>query len=640
MASQTRNSTNTTIDAFDNNCLSRVSVGTMIDSSMSAGSIDTCSTITDYDIYARIDCEGTGESPVTSWKFSVANGGSTYCSGHTTSPAGTEGRTCGTTGFTLYSADCGHSEGVPSVTQWNGGNVDIFVEVTAMDAEVNTAFLNHLYHGVSYNDTVPPTAGVPTVYSLTTTHITIQKPSTPGNYGVTHWRTRRGGVVESGDIVIATTTYEWGPFSPGTGSQFDVQFKNTCGTYYGSYGADLLAWTLCSTVAKPTVAIQGDEIIRISWGDVTGGDNYRIRRNNTTILTSTDQGTPYDDNTVVAGNSYVYDIQVQNLGGYWNTYSVDSDSITAVGLPDAPVDPSITADGVGTATVSCDEPNMNGGNASDIEIQIDDDVTFNDGNGRRQTWVKGSDPSDPQTHQFTGCTADILYYARARYENEAGWGPYNASPYNSDTIWDQSNEPVWASPKFTARTSSSISFDWETPTDLGNCNLIEYDYQWKIDGGSYATVDTNSTNTYATKSTLSGGTKYWFEARAVTQWGDGVWNTEDYHWTLCIAPTISDVVANAIGQLRVTWSTVTGVDAWNLERSDTGSWTGEEELVEANINPSILYWDDGSRGNGFTWYYRLNADNADDNASAWSTPDSGTTWDNPAAPTNVDVNSI
>ncbi len=108
--------------------------------------------------------------------------------------------------------------------------------------------------------------------------------------------------------------------------------------------------------------------------------------------------------------------------------------IEVITVPDAPADPTISATAVKTMSVSSANP-ASGSPFTDVEIQISTSATFASGN---ITWVKGSAPSSPQTHDFVGgdgVVDDTLYYTRARYQNSGGWGDYNASPYNSATSY-------------------------------------------------------------------------------------------------------------------------------------------------------------------------------------------------------------
>lgn len=202
--------------------------------------------------------------------------------------------------------------------------------------------------------------------------------------------------------------------------------------------------------------------------------------------------------------------------------------------------------------------------------------------------------------------------------------------YASDIVWSQANAPAWASTKFPTRTINSILFDWITPTDLGDNNLIDYNYDWKIDGGSYAEVSTGSTNTSATKSGLAAGTKYWFKVNAQTEWGEGVSSTAEYHWTLCATPSAPTVTANAEGSLRIQHADIVGLDRWVVMRSPSGS--GYTEIYVSGAGATALDWSDIGLDDGENYYYKLYARNADGYNSALGGSTSAYTWNDPTAP--------
>jgi len=305
-------------------------------------------------------------------------------------------------------------------------------------------------------------------------------------------------------------------------------------------------------------------------------------------------------------------------------------SYTVPTAPSVPADPSITADGVGDATVSSTHGESG---LIDVQQEVSTSSTFA---SSVTVWRKYGAPDTPQTHQFTGLSADGLYYARVKYLNGVNWSAYNAYPYNSDRIWDQSNAPTWQIPTFTARTATSITLDWIQPTDLGNSTLDDYRVYYEAGDSTPDTfVDTGSSNSIYTKGSLSPGTLYYFNVAAWTQWGLGLPTASVVsHRTLCATPVISSVVANAKGQLRVSWTTVTGVSHWELEKSPNGTdtWT----TVDLAIPSTTLYKDVGSLGDGQDWWFRLRATNVDSYDSLNSDTESGITWD---VPDNQDLSS-
>jgi hypothetical protein len=176
-------------------------------------------------------------------------------------------------------------------------------------------------------------------------------------------------------------------------------------------------------------------------------------------------------------------------------------------VPDAPADPTISATGIGQVQVSSSSPPDGGAALDNVEHQISTSSTFSSGN---ITWTKGSAPSNPQTHTFTGLSNGTVYYARARYHNSAGWGSYNSSPYNSISTW---SVPGTANPTTSSLTSGiRITKNPTNPSDGGES--IDY---WKVyrsstSGGTYTAISGNiaiSNSTYDDYAPAGGETWYY-----------------------------------------------------------------------------------------------------------------------------------
>jgi len=398
-----------------------------------------------------------------------------------------------------------------------------------------------------------------------------------------------------------------------------------------------------SAPADPSIVADGTDSVTVSsntpssGGDTITNVEHQISTSSTFasgITTWTKGSAPTNPQThqftgLSSGQIYYARARYYNNYAGWgdyNAYPYNSD--TTWTLPAAPADPTISATAVKTMSVS--SPNPTSGSPYDnVEIKISTSITFASGN---ITYTKGSAPTDPQTHDFTstdGVTDGTLYYARARYHNGAGWGDYNASPYNSATSWDVSTPPTWAVPAFTGQGSSSIAFDWITPSSDGGTSITEYWYAWMIDGGSFAVIDTNSTNTSAVKSALSDGEKYWFKVLARNAVGSSPYSSTKFRWTLCLNPSAPTVTANAIKTLRIQHADdVTGQDKWRVMRAS--AWDGSYiEVHLSSAGGGALDWSDTGLNDGETWFYKLYAVNEDGNNSILGFYASGTTWDIP-----------
>jgi len=178
--------------------------------------------------------------------------------------------------------------------------------------------------------------------------------------------------------------------------------------------------------------------------------------------------------------------------------------------------------------------------------------------------------------------------------------------------------------RYIGEYSAGHSYDWEGYMSnwmlWGGTDVLTLAQIAEIYDRRYTIVDTASTSLSATQGSLSAGTQYEFYVYGNQAVGDGELSALGTFYTLCATPTISSVVAGA-SKLTINWSTVTGVDEWDLERSPNGSsgWA----TVEAGIAGGTLTKVDTIPRAGETWYYRLRAINPDADNSSWSANVSG-----------------
>jgi len=220
--------------------------------------------------------------------------------------------------------------------------------------------------------------------------------------------------------------------------------------------------------------------------------------------------------------------------------------------PSAPADPSIVADGVGDLTVSSNTPSSGGDTITNVEHQISTSPTFASGNS---TWTKGSAPTNPQTHQFTGEGNGQLHYARARYYNNyAGWGAYNASPYNSATTWDVPSTS--ADPTLVNFSNGVIRATKPTsPADNGSA-ITHWQVHWGVDSGVPVETGTSGDVVIGTSvynaSGLGNCNTFFFEVRFKNAVGYSAWSVGSVNettWCLPTAPADPTITATAVKQM-------------------------------------------------------------------------------------------
>lgn len=246
-----------------------------------------------------------------------------------------------------------------------------------------------------------------------------------------------------------TCTHHTWTFSNIDSMQIRARVSSASGSFIVAAKIDsfrgVVNYTTCTTPGTPGApSLSGVSSTKITVNkpsDPTGSPTEWQARTTDNVWTSswTSTATTSIDHTgLSAGTTYTYDVRFRDTSACTGSYGSNA-SITTDDVPDTPGDPtfsSLSADARGGfVTVSSNSPDNNGSSLTDVQFQIDDNTSFNNANGRRQTWTKGSAPSNPQTHNFTRMDYNVTYYARARYENGVGWSSYNSSPYNSTTTW-------------------------------------------------------------------------------------------------------------------------------------------------------------------------------------------------------------
>ena len=74
-------------------------------------------------------------------------------------------------------------------------------------------------------------------------------------------------------------------------------------------------------------------------------------------------------------------------------------------------------------------------------------------------------------------------------------------------------------------TNTEIDVTWTAPTDVGDSAIIDYQVQSKVDGGAFADLEANSTDTASTLDNPSTmGNRYDFRVRARNTQGVGPWS--------------------------------------------------------------------------------------------------------------------
>ncbi len=260
----------------------------------------------------------------------------------------------------------------------------------------------------------------------------------------------------------------------------------------------------------PTLTAQasGASTINLSWGPVTGAARYelwawdnenewqRLDGGETTPLTATS----YSHTGLTSGRTYYYQVRAINDSGDAGAWSARVNEVAGT-APDRPV---LTAT-PGYLQITVSWPAVTG--AARYELWAWD-----------SSWTRLDSDTNPITgtsYTHTGLTGGRTYYYQARSVDSGG----------TMSAWSgQVNATVLSSPNISAPTSFTaargdqmITLNWAAPASVAGLTLAGYEYRYAASGDALPATWTNVGNvTTATVSSLTNGTTYNFELRAVS----------------------------------------------------------------------------------------------------------------------------
>ena len=499
------------------------------------------------------------------------------------------------------------------------------------------------------------TPAAPTISSVTPGNVTLTVTWTiPGNGGstITGYDVRHklssaqdiaanwAEAANTGDDLSHTI----GSLANGTSYDVQVRAVNVAGDGAWSATTD---GTPRTTPAAPTITsvTPGNVTLTVTWTapDSTGGSaitGYDVRHKLTSAqdidANWTEAANTGDDLSHTIGsltNGTSYDVQVRAVNvagdGAWS----DTTDGTPRTTPAAPTISSVTA-GNASLTVTWVAPANTGGSAItgyDVRHKLTSaqDIPEN--------WTEAANTGNDLSHAITGLTNRTSYDVQVRAVNVAGDGAW--SDTSAGTPVAVPSAP--AAPTVTAG-NVTLTVTWAAPANTGGSAITGYDVRHKL--SSAQDIDANWTEVANTGDDLShtigsltNGTSYDVQVRAVNIAGDGAWSatTDGTPRTTPVAPTISSVTAGN-ATLTVTWvapdsnggSVVTGYDVRHKLTSAQdidANWT-----VVANTGNDLSHTIAGLT-NRTSYDVQVRAVNVAGDG-AWSATSAGTPVETPGAP--------
>ena len=202
-------------------------------------------------------------------------------------------------------------------------------------------------------------------------------------------------------------------------------------------------------------------------------------------------------------------------------------------------------------------------------------------NGGNWTDIANSDATT-MSYIVTGLTNGQEYTFKVRAVNNAG-----AGAASDEAKATPSTTP--AKPTLTVVTGNQqVRLSWTAPTDTGGANITGYDYS-KDNGSSWSA--TNATTTTYTVTSLTNGTTYTFQVRAVNKKGEGAESDE-------VTATPRNFTATAGNQaVTLNWSAPPGTPAmtgWQYRSGSSGSWTAIPNSDASTTSYTVTGLDNGT----------------------------------------------
>ncbi len=362
-----------------------------------------------------------------------------------------------------------------------------------------------------------------------------------------------------------------------------------------------------SSPSQPTAAKASATTITVSWSAKTGATSYEVYRDTSgggsfsSKVGTVNSGTSYTD-TAPRGATYYYKVKACNASGC-SSLSVASAGVNlpgAVSKPNAPSKPTAAKASATTITVSWSGET----GATTYEVYRD---TSSGGSFSSKVGTVNSGT----THTDTA-TRGATYYYKVKACNVAGCSSLSVV---SDGVNLPSAFPTPTIKRVFIFGASSgdagkVRIDWDSMTGATSYNV----YRSTNANSGFSKISTENspdkTDTSATPNTT-----YYYKIDACNAAGCSAKSAAKSIKSPPSAVSISLSILDS-GQVRVTWSAVSGASKYHIYR-DTGSTvTDSDRKISTETTPNVT--DTSSLNNAnTTYYYRVQTCNSSGSCS-WS----------------------
>ncbi len=561
----------------------------------------------------------TGGSTITGYRYSI-NGGSTWTTISTTSPASLTGLTQGTNYTFELEAINVSGDSAPTSTTFTTTappSAPVITSIASQNQALAVTLTAPASNGSPITDYQWSTDAGTTWFSQTTSGNPCQTSGTSVTCEITALSTNGTTALTNGtpysiEMRAVNAVGDGAASSSQNGTPYTTPGAPTISTNQGG----MVAANQSLTVSFSTPANGGSAITTYQYSTDAGATWHSRTDGQTTSTTMTITALSTDGATALT-NGTTYDVEIRAVNAAGNGPASAVATGIPVTAPSAPTVSTVTSEN-GALGVTF-TPASNGGSAvTEYDYSTDNGTT----------WTTTGSLSS--TFTIPNLTNGTTYSVEVRADNSVGDSSPSAPV--SGTPATVPGQPVITS---TIRGNATITVNFTPPSNGGSTILS---YQYSTDAGATwhtaaSTADPMVITALSTNGTtpISNGTEYPVEIRAVNAIGDSVASSavEAAPATVPAAPTVTLTPGDGSISVAATvtdngGSPVTGID-YSL---DDVNWVSTGTTSSTFTVPSLT--------NGTSYTVWVRADNAIGDGTA-STPESATPRTVPGAPTNVEA---
>ncbi len=358
--------------------------------------------------------------------------------------------------------------------------------------------------------------------------------------GATSYKISREPSSDVSVIKISTNYYE----STGLSANTEYSYKVTATNANGDGAAsEIKVTTRVLAPANLSATSKSSSKIALAWDEVMGKDGYIIYRapSSNGVYDSVGVATTksYEDSTGLAPNTVYYYMVKAYSGAGKSEYSNMASDTTIVAAPTNFADSVASAKQIdlswstvqGATTYKVYQSSSSG----DIETK-----------GIKDTF-----------HNIQGLTPNTEYVYKVTAINTNG----ESEASSVLTATTRLNAPT--SLLVTPKSSSQLDLTWDPVTDVMSYKI----YRALTSTGTYAYIDSATSESYEDSTGLSANTKYFYKVTANNDAGESAFSSRASDTTRVLAPTnLADSIVSS-SQINLSWSKVAGATSYTIYRA-------------------------------------------------------------------------